>query len=62
MALTSPLQQIAAIMQQRFLGKHIPNCISKARQGKATEAGWCGPLPWGGAGGGWMFTPWRLED
>jgi len=61
MALTSPLLQIAAIMQQRFLGKHIPNCISKARPPRAAEMGW--GSRWDGvAGWGWMFGPWRPKD
>lgn len=33
MALTSPLLQIAAIMQQRFLGKHTPNCMRCGSRG-----------------------------
>lgn len=37
MALTSPLLQIAAIMQQRFLGKHTPNCMRCGSRGVASR-------------------------
>lgn len=71
MALTSPLLQIAAIMQQRFLGKHTPNCM---RCGPTPPSplpftapkgeGWHGRRRGGGGGvcAGVCSSGWRLED
>lgn len=66
MALTSPLLQIAAIMQQRFLGKHTPNCMRCGSRGVARrrpeERGESERGEREGDGGGRWHLGWRLED